>query len=91
MCKPNPAASAGLVSANRAPQGSLIIFCDTGSLVRRSARVVGKISQRCLLKSNCHTYPAQRVEQRLTCPVVGRRRDLYEVGVTHDVLHRQGT
>jgi hypothetical protein len=53
MCKPNPAAAAGLVTAHRAPQGSLIVVCD----VRRYARVVGRISQRCVLKSNYQTYP----------------------------------
>src|SRR5260370_33341389 len=33
--------------------------------------------------------PGQRVEQRLTCHVVGCRGDLYEIGVTHGVLHSE--
>src|SRR5712692_6064986 len=33
----------------------------------------------------------QRVEKHLTCRVVSRRRDLYEVGVSHVLLRSKGS
>src|SRR5260370_1299809 len=43
------------------------------------------------LVSSCGPAPRNRAPQRkvvrLTCHVVGCRRDLYEIGVTHGVLH----
>src|SRR6266849_6724957 len=84
-----PKPPAGVVTVHRAPQGSAVISCCTRSIVRRP---LGSCRRQYLppvlveVKLPNVSGTGQRVEKHLTCRVVSRRRDLYEVGVRHVLL-----